>query len=43
MLVGDYNAENEADLFHLLLYAEKGMYMSTSDGLGTSKSVVFDL
>lgn len=43
MLMGDCSVENESEFFYLLLFAEKGMFMSTEDGLGSSESMEFDL
>ena len=41
MLVGEYSSTVESDLFDLFLFAEPGMYMQTSDGLGSSLSTTF--
>ena len=33
----------EEELFDLLLFAEPGLYLQTSDGLGSSLSTVFEV
>jgi hypothetical protein len=33
----------EEELFDLLLFAEPGLYLQTSDGLGSSLSTMFEL
>ena len=41
MLVGNYDLDVEHELFDLLLFAEPGMFIGTSDGLGSSLSQTF--
>ena len=36
LLIGECSLEAEPQLFDVLLYAEQGMYMEVSDGLGCS-------
>lgn len=43
MLMGECAEVNESNFFELLLFANEGMYMCTSDGLGVSNTVEFDL
>lgn len=42
-LVGSYDAACEYALFDMLLVAEPGLYITTSDGLGCSKSTTFSV
>ena len=42
-LVGDYDMEVEEALFELLLLVEPGLYIKTSDGLGSSLSTTFSV
>jgi len=41
LLVGEYSNEVEEELFELLLFAERGMYLNSSDGMGSSLSTTF--
>ena len=41
MLVGNVDRDVEHELFDLLLFSEPGMYVNTSDGLGSSLSQTF--
>lgn len=42
-MVGFCDVDNEPALFDLLLTAEPGLYIKTSDGLGCSKSTTFSV
>ena len=43
LLVGSYSLDVEDSLFDLLLFAESGMFMEASDGLGSSLTSEFEV
>lgn len=42
-MVGEYSERVEHQLFELLMFAESGMYWTSSDGMGSSLSTTFEV